>query len=160
MMDLSVLAFQTDRTRVLTLLAANEGSNRSYRELGIQEGHHTISHHQDHPEKLAKIAEINRFHVEQLAYFLKKLDAVREGAGSLLDQLMLVYGSGISDGNRHNHDQLPTLLIGKGGGALSPGQHLVLDRETPLNNLHLALLQHMGVEASALGDSTGVLAGI
>jgi hypothetical protein len=160
MMDLAVLAFQTDRTRVLTLLAANEGSNRSYPDLGIREGHHSISHHQDQPDKLAMISKINRFHVEQLAYFLGKLKAAREGSGSLLDRVMLVYGSGISDGNRHNHDQLPTLLIGGGGGALSPGEHLVFEQETPLNNLHLALLHKLGVRVDSLGDGTGPLAGI
>lgn len=160
LMDLSVLAFQTDRTRVITLLAANEGSNRSYPMLDIREGHHSISHHQDQPEKLAQISKINRFQVEQLAYFLGKLEAVRDNGTSLLDQVMLVYGSGISDGNRHNHDELPTLLIGGGAGTLSPGRHLRLERETPLNNLHLALIERMGLEVSSLGDSTGVLTGL
>ncbi len=157
MMDLLVLAFQTDRTRVATFLLANEGSNRSYRNLEVREGHHGISHHGNDSAKVAKIRRINRFHVEQLAYLLERLKSTRDGAGDLLDNTMLVYGSNIGDGNRHNHDDLPTLLCGRGNGALTPGKYTRFARNTPLANLHLALLDKMGVPTRALGDSTGLL---
>ncbi len=158
--DMMVLAFQADLTRVCTFAFANEGSNRPYREIGISEGHHDLSHHGWKEEKMRKIQQINRFHVEQLAYLLGRLKAVREGEGSLLDSCMIAYGSGNSDGNRHNHDDLPILLMGKGGGTLRPGRHIVYKRNTPLNNLWLCLLDRMGVSADKLGDSTGRLPGL
>jgi hypothetical protein len=157
LMDLLVLALQTDRTRVATFLMANEGSNRSYRNLGIREGHHGISHHGNDAEKIEKIRRINRFHIEQLAYLLGRLQDTKDGAGNLLDTTMLVYGSNIGDGNRHNHHNLPTLLCGRGNGSLLPGSFKRYPDETPLANLHLALLDKMGVSAKTLGDSTGKL---
>jgi hypothetical protein len=155
--DMLVLALQGDLTRVATFVYANDGSNRSYKFIEVPEGHHDLSHHQRNPEKQAKIKKINRFHVTQFAYLLEKLKGIKEGEGTLLDQCMIVYGSGISDGNRHNHDNLPILLAGKGGGTIKTGRHVVYPKETPLTNLYLAMLDRMGVPTESLGDSTGRL---
>jgi hypothetical protein len=157
MCDLLVLAFQGDLTRVATCVFANDGSNRSYPFIGVPEGHHDLSHHGNNKEKLDKIRQINRFHVAQVAYLLGRMNAVREGDGTLLDHAMVVYGAGISDGNAHNHDELPVLLAGKGGGSLKPGRHVRYKKETPLMNLYLALLDRVGVQANSIGDSTGKL---
>jgi len=160
MMDLMVLAFQTDLTRVATFPIANDGSNRPYKHIEVPEGHHDLSHHGSDPKKLEKIAKINKFHVEQLAYLTGKLKAAKEADGtSLLDNIMLVYGSGLGDGNAHNHDNLPILLIGKGGGSIASGRHIVYPKkaDTPLMNLYLALFRRMGAPATRFGDSTGIL---
>ena len=158
--DLLVLAFQTDSTRVATFVFANEGSNRSYSFIGVPDGHHDLSHHENNPVKQAKIRQINTFHMTQYAYLLTKLKSVQEGDGTLLDHCMLVYGSGNSDGNRHNHDDLPVLLAGKGCGNLRTGRHVRFRRDTPLNNLWLALLERMSCNLERLGDSTGRLTGL
>lgn len=158
--DLSILALRTDRTRVVSFLMANEGSNRSYPMLDIRDGHHEISHHKSAEDKIAQIRKINRFHVEQLAHFVEQLVATEDGGRALIDEVQMVYGSGISDGNRHNHDDLPVLLIGKGAGKLNPGRHVKYERNTPMNNLHLRLLDGMGVRIDQLGDSTGRLASV
>jgi uncharacterized protein DUF1552 len=160
MIDLLVLALQSDRTRIATFMFANEGSNRSYPMLDIREGHHEISHHKNRADKQRQIRSINRFHTEKLAYLTQRLQQVQEGPATLLDSMMMVYGSGIGDGNRHNHDHLPILLIGGGGGSLLPGQHLQFGGQTPLNNLHLSLLERMGAAVAEMGDSNGTLAGI
>lgn len=160
MMDLMVLAFQTDSTRVATFVIANEGSNKPYPFIDVREGHHDLSHHGNVAERKAKIAKINRFHTTQLAYLLGRLKSVREGDGTLLDHCMLAYGSGNSDGNAHNHDDLPILLAGRGCGTLKPGRHLVFPKETPLNNLWLSMLNRMDLPTVRLGDSTGEVAGI
>jgi hypothetical protein len=160
MCDLLVLAFQGDHTRICTFPLANEGSNRSYRFINVPEGHHDLSHHGRNKEKQAKIAAINRFHISQLAYLVGKLKAIPEGDGTLLDNCMIVYGSAIGDGNRHNHDNLPILLLGKGGGSIKTGRHLVYPRNTPVNNLWLAILDRMGAHVDQLGDSTGLLEGL
>lgn len=159
MIDLMVLAFQTDLTRVITFPIANDGSNRPYKWIDVPEGHHELSHHGSDPKKLEKIKKINTLHVEQFAYFLGKLKATKEGSGNLLDNSMIVYGSGIGDGNRHNHDDLPILLAGKGGGTIAGGRHLIFPKraDTPLMNLYLALFERMGAPARSFGDSTGVL---
>jgi hypothetical protein len=160
MCDLMVLAFQTDLTRVVTLPFANEGSNRPYKMIEVSEGHHDLSHHGNDAKKLEKIAKINKFHMEQFAYLLGKMKAVKEPNGTnLLDNVMVVYGSGNGDGNRHNHDDLPILLVGKGGGTVESGRHVTFGRrpETPLTNLFLALFERMGCPARSFGDSTGVL---
>lgn len=157
MCDLMVLAFQGDLTRIITFMYANEGSNRSYAFIGVPEGHHDLSHHGGDKAKQAKLAKINAYHIEQLAYFLGKLDAVREGDGTLLDHAMIVYGSGISDGNAHNHDELPILLAGRASGTIKPGRHLRYKRGTPLNNLYLSMLDRMGTPIDSLGDSAGRL---
>ena len=160
MCDLFVLAWQSDSTRITTFALANEGSNRSYRFLGVNEGHHEISHHGFNKEKQEKIAKINQFHMEQFRYLVERLQAIREGEGTLLDHSMLLYGGCIGDGNRHNHDELPILLVGKGGGSLQSGKHLRFKRETPLANLHLSLLHRLGVRIDRFGDSTGLLEGL
>jgi hypothetical protein len=160
MADMMVLAYQTDLTRVVTFPLANDGSNRPYKHIDVAEGHHDLSHHGSDPKKLEKIKKINTFHVEQVAYLLGKLNAVREADGTtLLDNVMMVYGSGIGDGNRHNHDDLPILLMGKGGGTIEGGRHLVLPKrsDTPLMNLYLSLFERMGAPSPRFGDSTGKL---
>jgi hypothetical protein len=157
MCDLMALAFEADLTRVCTFMIANEGSNRSYNFIDVPDGHHDLTHHGGDQEKQRKIAKINRFHLEQFAYLLERMKSIREGEGTLLDHSMVVYGSGIGDGNRHNHDDLPILLAGRGCGTLAPGRHVRYPNETPLNNLWLALLDRMGVEVDSLGDSTGRL---
>ncbi|HWN93707.1 MAG TPA: DUF1552 domain-containing protein [Methylomirabilota bacterium] len=158
--DLLALAFQTDTTRVATFMLAHDGSNRSYPMTGVSDGHHDTSHHGGNAEKKAKLARINRFHVTQFAYFLERLKSVREGEGTLLDNSMIVYGSGISDGNAHTHHDLPVLLAGRGGGSLSARRHVRFSKDTPMTNLYLAMLERMGVPAERLGDSTGVLKGL
>jgi hypothetical protein len=160
MCDLMVLAFQTDLTRVATFPIANDGSNRPYKMIDVPEGHHDLSHHGSDAAKLKKIAKINTFHIEQFAYLLGKLKAAKELNGTtLLDNSMIVYGSGIGDGNRHNHDDLPILLAGGGGGTIEGGRHLSFPKrsDTPLMNLFLALFERMGAPTKAFGDSTGVL---
>ena len=136
---------------------ANEGSNRPYPFINVREGHHDLSHHENNPAKLDKIKQINTFHVTQLAYLLNKLKDTREGNGTLLDHCMIVYGSGNSDGNRHNHDDLPILVAGKGNGTVTTGRHVRVPRETPLNNLWVSMLERMEVTVDRLGDSTGRL---
>jgi hypothetical protein len=160
MCDLLVIAFQTDLTRVATLPFANEGSNRPYKLIEVAEGHHDLSHHGRDAKKLEKIAKINKFHTEQFAYLLGRMKAVKEPNGTtLLDNVMVMYGSGNADGDRHNHDDLPILLAGKGGGTLEGGRHVVVGKrpEVPLTNLFLALFERMGAPAKSFGDSTGVL---
>ncbi len=156
--DLLALAFQADLTRVATFVLANDGSNRSYKDdLGIGEGHHDLSHHQRKKDKLEKLQKINTFHITQLAHLLERLKAVKEGEGTLLDHCMIVYGGGISDGNAHNHDDLPILLAGKGGGTLKPGRHIRYPKETPLTNLYMSMLDRMGAKVDSFGDSNGML---
>ncbi len=157
MYDLAVLAFQGDLTRVTTFVAANEGSNRAYPFIDVPDGHHDLSHHGGDPAKQAKIRQINRFHVTQFGYFLEKLNSISEGEGTLLDNAMIVYGSGIGDGNAHNHDNLPILLAGRGGGTIQTGRHVRYAKETPLNNLYLSMLDRMESSVDALGDSSGRL---
>jgi hypothetical protein len=160
--DLLALAFRTDMTRVATLVYANEGSTRPYPFIGVPEGHHDLSHHQRDPKKLEKIRLINRFHTTAFAAMLESLMVSKEGDGNLLDRCMFVYGSGNSDGNRHNHDVLPILLAGKGGGTIRGGRHVVYprDKDTPLCNLFLSLAERLGIQAHRFGDSTGKLAGL
>ena len=155
--DMMILAFQADMTRICTFMFANDGSNRPFREIAIAEGHHDISHHGKDPNKLEKKKQIDRFHAEQLAYVLTKMQSIDEVEGSLLDNSMLVYGAGISDGDRHNHDDLPILLCGKGGGRLPAAQHFKFAPNTPMNNLFVTMLDKVGVDVEELGDSTGEL---
>ncbi len=158
--DLLVLAFQTDTTRVATFVFANEGSNRPYRFINVPDGHHDLSHHGNDPLKLDKIRQINTFHMTQFAYLLEKLKSIQEGDGTLLDHSMIVYGSGNGDGNRHNHDDLPVLLVGKGSGTIQTARHVRYRRDTPLNNLWLSMLDRMSCNVDRLGDSTGRLTGL
>lgn len=160
MYDLLALAFQADVTRVATFVLANEGSNRSYKEIDVPDGHHDLSHHGGDQEKQAKIRQINRFHVEHLGYFLAKLRDSAEGEANVLEHALVVYGSGIGDGNAHNHDQLPILLAGGGHGTLAGNRHLEFPDETPLGNLYVELLNRLGVTTERFGDSTGGLPGL
>ena len=157
MLDLQVLAFQADLTRVVTFMMSREVSPRTYPELGIPDPHHGLSHHQNRPEQMAKLAKLNRHHVEQLAYFMEKLAATPDGDGTLLDQVLIQYGCGISDGNQHLHVNLPVLVAGGAAGAVEGGRHLRVAEETPLTNLQLAVLEKLGVPTEKLGDSTGVV---
>jgi hypothetical protein len=157
MFDMLALAFQTDSTRVSTFIMAHDGSNRPYPFIGVSDGHHDLSHHRGDLHKKALIAKINHFHTTQLAYFLQKLKSVKEGDGTLLDNCMIVYGSGISDGNQHLHENLPVLIAGRGGGSITPGRHLKVEDKTPMTNLYLSLLDRMGAPAERVGDSTGKL---
>jgi hypothetical protein len=155
--DLIALAFQADLTRVVTFVLGNDGSNRSYREAGVADGHHDVSHHGNDPTRLEKLRRINRLHVSQFAHLLGRLAAAREGGRPLLDRCTIVYGSGISDGDRHNHDDLPILVA---GGPIKGGRHLRYRPGTPLCNLHLALLERAGARAERFGDSSGPLPGL
>jgi hypothetical protein len=155
--DLMVLAFQTDTTRVSTFMFANEGSNRSYKSIGVSDGHHEMSHHQKNPEKLEALRKINTFHVSQLAYILNKMESIKEGDKTLLDNSMVLYGAGICDGDRHNHDDLPLLLAGKAGGKISSGKHLKFNNGTPMSNLFLSMSDKLGIPQENIGDSTGKL---
>ncbi len=157
MYDMLALAFQMDFTRVATLMTAHDGSDHTYSELGLTEGHHTCSHHGNDPAKIEAVKKIDQFHMEQFAYFLEKLRSIRDGDSTLLDHCMIVGGGGISDGDRHNHDELPILLAGGGNGAVTSGRHVRYDKNTPLCNLYLSMLEGMGVAAPRFGDSTGKL---
>jgi hypothetical protein len=155
MMDLLVLAYQSDLTRVVTFMIGKELSSRTYPELGVPDQHHPLSHHQNNPEKLEKLQRINTFHVSLLAYYLDKLKSTPDGDGSLLDHVMLVYGSGMSNSNLHVPHKLPVLVLGGGSGQLKSGQHVRFPDGTPLTNLYLTLLNKVGVPAERVGDSTG-----
>jgi hypothetical protein len=156
MYDLMTLAFRTDSTRISTFLLAHDGSNRSFPEIGVPEAHHHLSHHQRKIKNLEKIALIDRFYIEQFAHFLQTLRETREADGSsLLDHMLIVHGSGIADGDRHNHDDLPILLAGHGGGSLRQGRILQAERGTPMTNLYLSLLDRIDVPLARVGDSTG-----
>jgi hypothetical protein len=155
MYDLQVVAFQADLTRVTTLMLGREGSMRVYPEIGIPDPHHPLTHHRDNPDWIEKVTQINCLHTELFAYFLKKLKSTPDGDGSLLDHSMIVYGSGLSDGNRHTHEDLPVLLAGRGDGSLKPGRHIVYPSGTPITNLYLTLLDRVGVHPEKIGDSTG-----
>lgn len=157
MYELIALAFETDRTRVATFMLGNAGSNRSHAFLGVPEGHHDLSHHGRDPHKMGQIAKIDRFRIEQLAAFLTRLEETDVGGRSLLDASMVLYGSGISDGNRHNHDDLPILLAGRGGGELRTGRHVELAPKTPLANLYLTMLHVLGIKEHSFADSGGTV---
>jgi hypothetical protein len=157
MFDLLTIALQTDMTRVATFMVAREGSNRPYREIGIPDGHHSLTHHRNDAAMIEKVAKINRLHMEQFAYFLNRMKATPDGDGTLLDHSMIVYGSGLSDGNRHQHNDLPVLVAGRANGALHPGRHIRYAAETPMTNLYLAMLDKAGVKPETIGDSNGRL---
>ncbi len=151
------LAFETDVTRIATLMLGNEGSGRRYPEVGARDGHHNLSHHKGDPEKLEQIGAINRLHMEAFGRFVEGLEGARDRGGSVLDRSMVVYGSGIADGNRHDHHDLPVALVAGKKTRIRGGRVHSFERNTPLNNLHLALLERLGVEGEPLGDSTGTL---
>ncbi len=157
MMDMLTIAIQSDSTRIATFMICNEGNNRGYPDIGVPEGHHDCSHHGKSPEKQEKVKKINTFHMEHFAYFVDSLSKIREGDGNLLDNCMIVYGSGISDGDRHNHDDLPILFVGNAGGRIKKGTHIRYPKDTPLCNLYVWMLNAMGINADSFGDSNGVL---
>ena len=157
MFDMLTLAYQTDLTRVATFMMSRELSARTYPEIGLPEPHHPMSHHQNNPEKLAKLAKLNTFHAQMFAYFVEKLRSTPDGDGSLLDHTLLLYGSGMSDPNLHKNLDLPTLVVAAPSVGVKAGRHVTYPKGTPLANLHLSLLDKMGVRVDRLGDSTGQL---
>jgi hypothetical protein len=138
-------------------MMAREGSNRSYREIGVPDGHHSITHHQNDPEKIANVQKIDEYHVSSLADLVGRLQATPDGDGTLLDHTLLLYGSSIRDGNIHDHHDLPLVLIGGKSAGVTGGRHLVSKPETPMNNLLLTMLDKAGVPGETLGDATGRL---
>lgn len=160
MYDMMLLAFRMDMTRLSTFMLGTAGSNRAYPELGIKEGHHNLSHHRGDADMIDKIRRIDRFRVERFAKFISDLQATPEGNGSLLDNCTILYGSGISDGNRHDHHDLPILLAGNGGGRIDTGRLVRYKRDTPLCNLYVSLAEQMGCQVESFGDSTGPLEGL
>jgi hypothetical protein len=161
MFDLLILAFQTDSTRVATLMLAHDGSNRSFDHIGISEGHHDLSHHQNRADWVEKVADIDLWYVRQFARFLEKLRATRDADGrSILHNSMIVYGSGNADGNRHTHDNLPVVVAGGGGGTLTPGRY-VKHGSKPLTNLYLSMAERLGIrDLKSFGDSVGPLGNV
>ncbi|MGY8674480.1 MAG: DUF1552 domain-containing protein [Verrucomicrobiia bacterium] len=160
MFDLQLLAYQGDITRVTTFQIARETSNRSYPEIGVSDPHHPLSHHGDNPVKIARMAKINTFHVSLFAEYLEKLQNTKEGNGSLLDNVLLMYGSGIGNPNVHDHTNLPIIVAGGAGGGMKGNRHIRYDNPTPLANLHLTLLDKVGVKIDSFGDSTGKIGGL
>lgn len=153
--DLQLLAFQSDLTRVTTFMYGREQTGRPYPQIGVPEPHHPLTHHQGNPEKMAKCAKIQRYHIGLFAEYLDKLRKTPDGDGTLLDHVVLLFGSGISNSDRHTHGPLPTFLAGGGAGTLKGGRHLVFPEHTPLTNLQLTLLNKLGVPTEKIGDSTG-----
>jgi Protein of unknown function (DUF1552) len=160
MTDMMLVAFKTDITRISTIMIGREGSTRAYPEIGVSDGHHPLTHHMGNMTMLDKVRQINSLHLELFTGFVQRLKATPEGDSNLLDQSMIVYGAGLSDGNSHLHDQLPTVLAGRGGGFLNPGRHIVYQRETPVCNLFATMAERMGVTGDHFGDSTGRLQGL
>jgi hypothetical protein len=160
MFDLQVMAYRTDMTRVITFMLAHAGSNRAYPGIGISDGHHSLTHHQNNPEKVDRVAQIDAHLASMVAYYIGKLKSTPDGDGTLLDHVMIVYGSGTGDGNAHTHHDLPTVLIGGGVGKVKGGRHLRYAKETPLNNLFVSLLDKAGLPAEKFGDATGQLNGL
>ena len=154
MFDLQIVAFQTDSTRVVTMMMGREGSMRTYPEIGVPDPHHPLTHHRNNPEWVEKVTTVNTMHMALFAGFVKKMKETPDGDGTLLDHSMLVYGSGLSDGNKHLHDDLPVAIVGRGGD-LRLGQHIVYPKDTPMTNLYLTVLDRIGVHPEQVGDSTG-----
>lgn len=157
MLDLQVLAFQADVTRVTSFMMARENINRSYNEIGLPEAHHSMSHHGNNPEKMRDFSKLNTYHVETLAYFLKRLQSTPDGDGTLLDRTVVLYGKGMSDGNTHNNYSVPVVVVGGHENGLRGNRHLSYPKGTPLANLSLSLLDKFGVQMESFGDSTGHL---
>jgi hypothetical protein len=157
MFDLQVVAFQADLTRIITFMLAREGSTRTYREIGVPDAHHPLTHHKGNEEMIEKVRKINRYQLEQFAYFVGRLKSIPEGDGTLLDHTMVIYGSGLGDGNRHTHHDLPVILAGRGRGTFRTGRHVRYPQDTPMANLFLSMLDRMGVPTESIGDSRGQL---
>jgi hypothetical protein len=157
MFDLIAMAFQTDTTRVSTFMLAREGGVRPYPEIGVPEAHHSISHHGGDPVLIEKLIQIEVYHMQQFAYFLEKMKSIQEGDGTLLDHSAIVYGASLADPNHHDHDHCPTLLAGNAGGRIRTGNHIAVKTGTPISDLHLTLLDTVGVQTDKLGNSDGKL---
>jgi hypothetical protein len=157
MFDLQLVAYQADLTRVITFMIGRELSGRTYPEIGVFESHHPLSHHEDLPARVETLSKINVYHTQFFADYLTKLASTPDGDGSLLDHLLILYGAGMSNSNAHAPDNLPLALIGGASGQLKGGRHLSYPVDTPVANLHLALLEKLGITADRLGDSTGRL---
>ncbi len=155
MFDLMTAAFQSDMTRVVTLMMGREGGNRTYRSIGVPDAHHGLSHHFNDASKIDRLQKIDQHHTLMLSHFLKKLSETKDGDGTMLDHSVVVYGSSLSDGNRHDHLNLPTLLVGGGNGRLSGGRHVRYAKGTPMTNLFMSVLDFAGVQPEKIGDSTG-----
>ena len=156
MFDLQIIAFQTDSTRIVTTMMGREGSMRTYPEIGVPDPHHPLTHHRNNEEWIQRVTKINAMHMELFAGFVAKMKATPDGDGTLLDHSVIVYGSGLADGNRHTHEDLPVVIVGNGHG-LRLGTHVVYPKDTPMTNLYLTLLDKVGVRTESLGDSTGAL---
>ena len=154
MFDLQLLAFQTDQTRIITMMMGREGSMRTYPEIGVPDPHHPLTHHRGNEEWIERVTKVNTLHMELFAGFIEKLKTTPDGDGSLLDHSTIVYGSGLSDGNRHTHYDLPVVLVGRGAG-FRLGSHIAYPKDTPMTNLYLTLLDRVGVREDQIGDSTG-----
>jgi hypothetical protein len=157
MMDLLALAYQTDLTRISTFMLAKEVSGRAYPEIGVPDSHHPVSHHQNEPAKLERLHKINEYHMQQFAHLVDKLAKTPEGDGTMLDSSLFLYGTGISDSNTHFHDDLPIALVGGKAAGIAGGRYLRFPQGTPLANLHLTLLDKLGISIDKFGDSTGKL---
>lgn len=157
MADMLVLALQTDMTHVATFIMGTEGNRRPYPELGFTEEHHGVSHHTNKPELIQKFVKINEHHAGEMAYLIDRVSKVQQGEASLLDNSMIIYGGGMADGNAHAHQDIPTVLFGRGGGTIDPGRHVVLPSNTPICNLWLSLMERMRVDQDRFGDSSGRL---
>jgi hypothetical protein len=160
MTDMITVAFQADLTRVLTFLVTREGTSRAYRELGIPDGHHPLTHHRNDPEMMEKVCRINEYHVLQLSKWFQKLQSIKEGDSNILENSMIVYGAGLADGNRHSHEDLPTLIAGRGGKFFKPGRRILYRKETPMSNLFLTMMDRMEVKVDSFGDASGRLNGL
>jgi hypothetical protein len=161
MLDMIALAFQTDTTRISTFMFGNAVSNVSFRFLpGVSAGHHDVSHHQNDADKLRQYQIISQWHIEQFAYLLQKLDNMKEGEGTVLDNSMVLFASALSDGNKHDPHRLPLVLGGRGGGRIDSGQHLVFSEDSPLANLYVSMLDAFGTPVERFADSTGHLPGL
>jgi hypothetical protein len=157
---LIALAYQADITRVASYIMVAEGTNRTYNHVGVSDAFHPLSHHANNKERIEKLVKVQHYHVERFAEFVDKLSKTPDGEGSLLDHSMLMYGSNMSNSDRHNNYPLPIILVGGARGELKGGQHLQLPEYTTLSNLHLTVLNKAGVEAKSIGDSSGAIAGV
>jgi len=160
MTDMVTVAFQADLTRVVTFLITREGTPRAYREIDVPEGHHQVSHHRNQVALMDKVARINTYHVEQFSRWIQKLKSIKENGSNILDNSMIVYGAGLADGNAHVHEDLPTIVAGRGRGFIKPGRRVVYQKETPMSNLWVTLMDRMGLPIEQFGDSTGALPGL
>ena len=160
MSDMITVAFQADMSRIVTFLVTREGTSRPYREIGIADGHHPLTHHQGKMDLLDKVTKINEYHMQQFAAWMMRLKSIKEGDSTILDNSMIVYGAGLSDGNRHTHEDLPVMVMGRGGNHFKGGRRITYRKETPISNLYLTMMDRMGVQTDDFGDSTGRIDGL